>query len=1012
MNSNSKDITDRSEPTAHQDPTEERHPVEILADDFARRLRDGESPSIGEYTSKHPELADLIQSIFPPIALVERVSINEAQQRKAKSNPSIPSRTSLVPDALGDYQLVREIGRGGMGIVYEAVQQSLNRHVALKVINSVVSGNSQHRARFRREAESAASLHHTNIVPIYGIGEDHEIQYYAMQLIDGVTLSDVIECLRRSPTQLFDQSASQINDHSGTNLSGASNLRTKLQFGTAQAAQLMLRRSWTAPISDSSQPPQSGNAVANQTYPNAHPATIQDVASDATGTMRLSDEPFQVALPSNKESAATIVPRLSRDYFRNVARAIANVANAMDYAHRQHVLHRDIKPANLLLDRDGTVWITDFGLARRTDLDGATQTGEILGTLRYMAPEQIAGRGDNRIDIYSLGLTLFELLTLRPAIDSPKLRLLDPVRNSTIPRLRSINPGIPSDLETITLKACAYSPEHRYQTAGEFEADLRRFLEDRPILARKTSRLEALLRWARRNPAIASLASFALFMLLCVAGLLAVWNRQQQRSLVEISSQFDRAETNLREKSEALESVRREQTRAETNLELAIRAFDKIADNIAARGSTLSSNSDFDTEESIELSGTTLSVADVALLESLLEFFDQFSRENEKDLRLETADARKRVGDIQNKIGKLEEAEQSYLKALSSFTNLSNQFPDKHEFILSQVAIYNELISVTAKRGQIARTLQYFQEARKLLDTTKRMAESADSRFALAKLLNSVGTLAAKFGREPRLRPPGPFGRFGNMGAGLQAGPPQVLKREAELNAEALDLLNTLVNEDPEKTAYKIALARALRDEARIAKSMAELPRADEALNKSVQILESLIKANPDSIVFKYELADTLSTTVAMRPIDMQRALRSLAMCDEILATSPFVPEYLALKASTLVRTSMMMQATSGRTTRSEEALQEALKIQRELAKRYSDVAVYTISLSQTLSQLAELQASNKKLDKAIEHLSEAIQLMESLQRQTRGPMMLKPFVDRMRKHKMEIEARRRDLKE
>ena len=172
------------------DSKDDRHPVEIIAEEYSERIRAGEKPTIEEYAIRYPEHADLIRSVLPSIALVERVSLNDTESRKTIA--------SEQPAALGDYEIVREIGRGGMGVVYEAIQRSLNRHVALKVISSQISGNSKHNARFRREAESAASLHHTNIVPIYGIGVDHGLQYYAMQLIDGVTLHDVIECLRNN----------------------------------------------------------------------------------------------------------------------------------------------------------------------------------------------------------------------------------------------------------------------------------------------------------------------------------------------------------------------------------------------------------------------------------------------------------------------------------------------------------------------------------------------------------------------------------------------------------------------------------------------------------------------------------------------------------------------------------------------------------------------------------------------------------------------------------------------
>src|SRR4029077_2884858 len=178
-------------------------------------------------------------------------------------------------------------------------------------------------------------------------------------------------------------------------------------------------------------------------------------------------------------------------YARSVALVGVQVAEALDYAHRQGVLHRDIKPSNLLLDGQGTVWVTDFGLAKATDSDDLTRTGDIVGTVRYMAPERFQGKADQGNDIYGLGITLYEMLTLRPAFeDSDRARLIDRVAHEEPPRPRKLDPHIPRDLETIVLKAIAKEPDRRYASADAMAEDLRRFLADRPIRARRVSSLE------------------------------------------------------------------------------------------------------------------------------------------------------------------------------------------------------------------------------------------------------------------------------------------------------------------------------------------------------------------------------------------------------------------------------------------------------------------------------------------------------------------------------------------
>ena len=659
------------------------------------------------------------------------------------------------------------------------------------------------------------------------------------------------------------------------------------------------------------------------------------------------------------------------------------------------MLHRDIKPANLLLDREGTVWITDFGLARRTDLDAETQTGEILGTLRYMAPEQIAGTGDSRVDIYSLGLTLFELLTLKPAIESPKSRLLDPERNSIIRNPRSIQPSIPPDLQTITLKACAYAPKDRYQHASEFEEDLHRFLEDRPILAKRSTRTEMLIRWARRNPAIATLAAATLGLLVLIASLLGVWNRQQQRSIREIGKQFA-------EKTAALTQVEQEQSRAEKNLSLAMKAFDQITNNIASRGSTVAISSDLEGDDLGEFSGATLSQADVALLESLLEFFDQFSEENSKDLRIEAAIGRQRVADIQHKLGQLDKAELSYQKAMDAFRSILNQKPDHAEVVLPIIAIHSERLTLFAKRGQIPKSELEYNEARILLDQSTEVKKSAEGRFALAKLLNCIGTLGTRFGGDSRPRPNRP--PFGKLFPGEPMPPEQAarVKREAGFNAEALALLKELSTESPDNVSYQVVLGRSLRDESRIARMMKDMQRADDALRRSIELFEALCKTHPDSAAFKYELADTLSRNVAMRAMDQQRCTRALAICDEISKENPQVPEYRALKASTLVKLSMM----AGRNTRGEELLNEAMAIQRELASRYSDVAIYSVGLIQSLKRLSELQDFLGKPDKSKENNDLAEKEIARMRKNSKMPKSFGPFLDNLRERPFFMDKR------
>lgn len=1022
--------------TIHDD---DRHPVEQIAEEFANAIRNGLSPNVDDFANRYPEHADLLRTILPSIQLVETVSQQDSQLNQSGAHDPRQSVIAATPSILGDFQIVREVGRGGMGIVYEAVQQSLNRHVALKVISSLISSNQQHKARFRREAEAAASLHHTNIVPIYGIGEEHGLQYYAMQLIDGVTLHDVIECLRDnslSSVPVVLQNPQNVDNTNGSSGTFSGVLRTKLQFNSADAARWMLSKptAETTVIASPLPTPKdsSKNLPSQNTQSNANSLDF-DLTSQSTSqsTSRSLEEQRDATVPIAAEKSQPRSIRtdkttansqskpiqLTREYFRNVARTIANAANALDYAHHQRILHRDIKPANLLLDREGTVWITDFGLARRTDLDAATQTGEVLGTLRYMAPEQIDGQGDSRMDIYSLGLTLYELLTLRPAIESPKARLLDPKRNSAIVAPRSIDPSIPNDLQTITLKACAFEQSARYQHASELEEDLRRFLEDRPILARRATKAEQVVRWARRNPAIASLASATFLLLGVLAATLGIWNRQQHYSLVEIQKQKDEianqkeaAIQNLNDKVAALALVEQERSRAEKNLDLAMKAFEQIANNIASRGNTLAIGSGIEDEDLLDLSGATLSQADVALLDSLLEFFDQFAKQNAKDLKIEVAVAQQRIGDIQHKLGQLNEAEASYRIAMDAFLSINRKQTDQPECVLPLIAIYNELMIIQAKRGQLQRAGTMYDDARRILDDSPRVAKSAEGRFALAKLLNSIGTLGAKFGRDLRMRPNRPImARFAPTPDAFKPEFITRLKRDSERNAEALALLKQLVSESPDNDSYQVVLARTLKDEVRIARMTQEFPRAEDALRQAIEIFETLGRAHPDSAAFQYELADTLSATVTMRPADQQRCERALAICDKITKENPHVPEYRSLRATTLAKLAMFM----GKTNKAEELLKESITIQQDLSRTNSDVIVYGIGLLQSLRQLAELHAMRGNMDKAIDAIEQAVQEFSRLRKTNKLPNLMSSTIEQeLKNRRATLEKRIKELKE
>jgi WD40 repeat protein/tetratricopeptide (TPR) repeat protein len=481
-----------------------------VAETFLARYRRGERPSVTEYTDQYPELAGPIRELFPALVVLEELG-SVAGSRSGSSSSTV---RGPVPQRLGDYRIVREVGRGGMGIVYEAVQESLGRHVALKVVSGHGLLPATLLERFRREAKAAARLHHTNIVPVYGVGEHAGVPYYAMQFIEGRGLDEVLKEVKRL-RGLKDRSSTEDPDPDADR--------------SQRLAQGLLHGHFAGPPSGG----RIGNPSDSRTdCPSVFRPTGAPGSAGASFSPSASSDLSPAPTLAGSASGTALTAQPEAQYFRSVARMAVQVAEGLAYAHQQGILHRDIKPSNLLLDARGTVWITDFGLAKAEGSDELTDAGDIVGTVRYMAPERFHGCSDPRSDVYSLGLTLYELLTLRPAFaDSSRGRLIERVRHEDPPRPRQVDRSIPRDLETIVLKAIAKDPGRRYPAAAELAEDLGRFLAGEPVRARRIGLGERAVKWTKRRPAVAGLlAVTATAALALIAGTL-VHNTQLEAAL-------------------------------------------------------------------------------------------------------------------------------------------------------------------------------------------------------------------------------------------------------------------------------------------------------------------------------------------------------------------------------------------------------------------------------------------------------------------------------------------------
>jgi serine/threonine protein kinase/WD40 repeat protein len=457
---------------------ESRGEVVRMLEDYLERLEQGVPPRPEEWLAQYPGLGGPLEEYLATLELLHQAA---QSWRRASSSPAARASKEPALRQLGDYRLLREIAHGGMGVVYEAEQISLNRRVALKILPLAGALDARQLQRFHNEALMASQLHHPHIVDVFGAGCDQTVHYYAMRYIEGQTLAEWIARMRAA-------------SESGDRRQGA-----------------------------------GGSSHASEAdTPVFFPPRLLNTSSD----------------------------------FRVAAEIGTQVAEALDHAHQHGVVHRDVKPANIILDAQGQAWVTDFGLARVQQQVHLTQSGDLLGTLRYMSPEQaLAKEGvlDHRTDVYALGATLYELLTLQVAVSgSDRQEVLRRIAFEEPPRPRLLNRAIPPELDAIVLKAMAKLPEERYASAQELADDLRRFINDQPVQARQPTRLQQAVKWARRHrrPLLGATAASVLMLTLAVV-FLTLSNAHIRQALAA----RDQALVDLRVQEQQTRAAEREKTR-------------------------------------------------------------------------------------------------------------------------------------------------------------------------------------------------------------------------------------------------------------------------------------------------------------------------------------------------------------------------------------------------------------------------------------------------------------------
>jgi tetratricopeptide (TPR) repeat protein len=635
---------------------------------------------------------------------------------------------------------------------------------------------------------------------------------------------------------------------------------------------------------------------------------------------------------------------------RGVARIGAQVADALAHAHAQGVLHRDIKPSNLLLDEAGMVWVTDFGVAKLAEGGDFTHSGDLVGTLRYMPPERFAGVSDPRGDVYSLGVTLYELATGQPAFpDTTPQHLIQLINHENLPRPRTRNPAIPADLETILLKATARDPAQRYGSAADLADDLQRFLADRPVKARRIGSLEQAYRWCRRNPALAtSLAA----VLLLMATTTAV-------SLYAVAVQ-----------STALEAEKRQRTRAESMASRSLRALNTTFDGLAP--SRLMATAPEITEEGIEVPTRLAATPEsIPLLEKLLESYEEIARESADypDLRREAAEAHHRMADLRQRLGRLDEAVSAYETAITLYPA---------EAVIVRARAYNELgrIYRLRQRDEQASTM-HSQAVKELQAAEASVRERPESRFELARayFMSEARALlpVPNLGRPGG--PGGPGGRGGPEGRNPGARPSEPARTPQR---EAIALLEALTEEYPSVPEYRHLLACCYRTEMR-------------GEGRGTKLLRELVRDFPLVPDYRLDLCEALAHPLVRSgaggpPWANSEGLQeALKLSSGLVRDYPNVPEYAAAHARLLDRR-VWIALREGRIANAERDSREAHTLQSRLVQRYPDIPAYRFWLGLIERTLGECLLRIGQPREALERLLSASLHIDSLHREGRLP--------------------------
>jgi serine/threonine protein kinase/Tfp pilus assembly protein PilF len=840
---------------AGNEPSEADDRLGAIAFAYLQAREQGQAPSEAELLARYPEYAEQLAGFFQGAADFEQLAapIRGILRgvRSQDASPEDAARPESLPRTLGDYKLIREVGRGGMGIVYEAEQISLGRRVALKVLPFAATLDPRQLQRFKNEARAAAGLHHEHIVPVHGVGCERGVHFYAMQFIDGTTLAELI-------------------------------------------------RGWQ----------QQNNILTDATSPS------QDLAANA-----------DAATAAGAASPTTSSRAFGKPHYRWAAELIAQAADALEYAHSVGVVHRDIKPGNLILDAAGKLWVTDFGLAKLDAAVGMTLSGDLVGTLRYMSPEQALAKHDlvdQRTDIYSLGATLYELLTLQPAVaGSDKQEVLRRIAFEDAVAPRKIERGIAADLEKIVLKALARDPAERYASAQEFADDLKRWLGGMPVQARRANLRERAFKWVRRRPALAALLAVSCLSLAALLAGLLWHNERLQAEVARTALERDAAREEQRRAAQAVDDM-----------------YTRVASEWLGRQ-------------------PHLQPLQREFLEKALAYYQNaIEHWGDPEVRRKLPDMHFRVGAINAAFGRNRAAEEALHQAIAGFEHVVLEKP-------GDLAVRNNLLAAYGTLGNVHLA-------------TGRVVEAVE---AYKRQIGLAGKLIQDFSNRPDFRSR-PASARGNLAFALASAgrytDAEATYQEALLELGRLpadvgnrpEVRNTLAHTHNNLGVLHLRLRRPVLAEPEFRQALAEFKR-----------LAGEDSADPK---YRWNLAYTLSNLGASLnaqkrfPEARPFLVQGEEMMGRLAADFPDWPDIQSELAGIQTNLGNALKAL-GDTRGAEQAYGKAISTLKELAIRFADVPEHHRRLGQAQNNLANLFAKAGRNGAAIETFRQALATMERL---------------------------------